>query len=112
MILDSINKSLEVILGGAITTNQLDWAASYVDVLQATLAMTAVSETDGATNSAVAVTMVAAPGAGTSRQIKELSVYNKDTVNTDVTIRINDNGTFRIKNKSTLAPGDTLYYAG
>lgn len=111
MVFDSTLKSLEVILGGAIVTNQLTWATSWVDIDQTTFGASSVQETDGLTNSAVAVTIIAAPSAGKSRQVKFLSVYNGDTVPTLVTIRINNSGVFRTVFQATLAVGDTVYYA-
>jgi len=112
IILDSALKTLEVKLAGAITTTQLPWVVTYVDVNQSTFAVSAASEADGATNSGTAVTMVAAPGATTSRQIKFLSVFNVDTAVATVTIQLNNNGTLRIIWKGTLAVGDTLQYVG
>jgi len=110
IILDATNKSLEVLLGGAITTNQLIWTASYVDVSQSTFAASAASEADGVTNNTTAVTMVAAPAASVSRQIKFLSVHNADTVAATVTIRINNGGTFRTVWKATLQTLETLQF--
>jgi hypothetical protein len=112
IILDSTLKSLEVKLAGAITTNQLPWSVSYVDVDQTSFAATAASEADGATNSGTAVTMVAAPSAGKSRQVKFISVHNADTVAATVTIQINNNGTLRIVFKATLAVGDQIQFVG
>lgn len=112
IILDATTKSLEVILGGAITTSQLPWTTSYVDVDQTTFAASAASTSDGATNSGTAVSIVAAPASGKSRQVKFISVYNADTAAATVTIRLNDNSTTRIIFKATLAVGDTLQFVG
>jgi len=112
IILDSALKTLEVVLAGAITTTQLPFTTSYVDVNQTTFAASAATEQDGTTNSTTAVTIVSAPGATTSRQVKFISVYNVDTAAATVTIRLNNNGTTRIIFKATLAVGDTLQYAG
>lgn len=108
IILDTINKSLQVLLGGAVTTNQLPFTANYVDLTS--LAYTPGSA-DGATNNTTAQTLVAAPAASTQRQVKLLTVYNADTVAATVTVRLNDNGTFRNLVVATLAVGDTLQYA-
>jgi hypothetical protein len=109
--LDATTKSLEVLLGGAVTTNQLVLASSYVDV-DATFAIVGAGENDLLSNNATAVTLVAAPAAARTRKISFLSVYNADTVPATVTVRINNNGTFRIVCKVTLAVGDTLFYGG
>ncbi len=110
MILDSTLKSLEVKLSGAVTTTELPWTVSYIDIDQTTFAATQAAEADGTTNGATAVTMAAAPSAGQSRQIKTLSVYLADTVGQNVTIQINDNGTKRIVFKADLTVGDNLLY--
>ena len=108
ILLNSALKSLEVILGGAVTTTELPWTAHWVDIDQTTFAATAAAEADGTTNGGNAVTMVAAPSAGITRQVKFVTVYEADTVAPTVTIRINDNGVFRIVTKVTLALGDNL----
>lgn len=110
LILDATTKSLEVVLGGAITTNQLPFTAHYVDSLNADESVSAISENDGATNSTTPVTMVAAPSSGHTRHIKQLSVYNSDTAAATVTVQINNNSTTRIVWKGTLAVGDTLVF--
>lgn len=112
IILDSTLKSLEIILTGAVTTNQLDYHIDYVDIdSTAAFAISTVSEGDGTSNNTTAVTILAAPAANHVRQVKYLSVYNKDTVAAEVTVRINNNGTFRILVKTTLQLGETLQYA-
>jgi len=107
IVLDSTLKTLEIVLSGAVTTNQLPFVAVYVDVT--TTAYTPI-ENDGASNNTTAVTMVAAPAASTQRQIKFLSVQNEDTVNATVILQYNDNGTTRRISKFTLNPDDTLLY--
>lgn len=110
IILDATTKTLEVILNGAVTTNQLDYHVDFVD-LDASFVISTASESDGTSNNGTAVTMLAAPAANHTRQVKFLTVYNKDTVAAVVTVRINNNGTFRNLVKTTLAVGDTLQYA-
>lgn len=107
IILDATNRSLEVVLAAAITTNQLPVVSSYVDVTTTTY--TPGSSTT-ATNSTTGVTIVAAPGAATQRQIKFLSIHNADTAAAVVTVRYNDNTTLRTLCKVSLPAGDTLQY--
>ena len=108
LLLNATTKSLEIVLAGAITTSQLPYTAHYVDITTATAAVSSMAESDGTSNSTTAVTVVAAPGASTTRQVKYLSVYNADTVAATVTIQINNNGTARKIAKITLQPGETL----
>ena len=111
ILLDATTKSLQVILGGAVTTTELPIVAAYADVSQTTFAVSAISETDTATTGGTAVTAVAAPSASTSRKVALVTVYNADSVSAAVTVRVNNNGTFRILVKATLAVGSTLQYA-
>lgn len=109
IILDATTKSLEIDLNAAITTNQLPFVVSYADISQSTFALTALSESDGATNGTTAVTLLAAPGASTSRQVKFISVKNSDTVATLLWIQLNNNATLREIWKGTLQVNDTLF---
>jgi len=108
MFLDATTKSIEVVLGGAVTANQLPITSHYVDVT--TTANTA-AESDTATNNTSTVTIVAAPSASTVRQVKRIAVYNADTAAATITVRLNNNSTLRILVKITLAVGDTLMYS-
>jgi len=110
IILDTTTKSLQIVLAGAVTTSQLPWSATYVDVNTSTFAGSAASASDGVTNGGTAVTMVAAPGASTSRTIKAFQVQNKDTASATVTIIYNDNSTLRNIFVAILAVGDNLIY--
>lgn len=110
MILDTTTRSLEVDLTGSVATSQLPFVASYVDINQSTFAMSAASTNTGATNNTTAVTLVAVPGATTSRQLKYLSIKNSDTAAVELWVQVNDNGTLREIWKGTLAVGDTLVY--
>lgn len=108
MILDTTTKSLQVILAAAVATAQLPCVAAWADI--STSAFTPGSS-DTQTNGTTAVTLVAAPATSTQRQIKSLTVYNADTTNATVTVRLNNNSTLRIVVSVILAPGQTLQFA-
>ena len=110
IVLDSTLKSLEILLGGAVTTNQLPFVSSYVDISQSTFAVTGSSENDGQSNDTTVVTVVAAPAGSTTRKLNLLSVFNADTVSAKVTVQVNNNGTKRICWQGLLSVGDTLQY--
>lgn len=112
IILDATTKKLQIVLSGAVTTTELPWVVSYVDVLSSDQSVSAIAENDGATNGGTAVDMVAAPSAGHTRTIKTLTVVNKDTASATVEIRYNNNGTTRTIWKGALAVGDNLCYEG
>jgi len=107
LILNTVDKSLEVVLGST-PSSELPWTASYVDITTTTFGPIADS---GTTNGTTPVTLVSAPAASTQRQTKFLSLYNLSTNQQIVTIQINEGGgTTRIVFKCTLDAGDTLVY--
>lgn len=107
IILDNTTRIIQVLLGGAVTTNQLHCTAHYVDV--SSTEYTPISS-NTLTNSATPVSLVAAPAASVQRVIKYLSIYNADTVNATVTVRYNDNATLRTLCVITLATLSLLEY--
>lgn len=112
IVLDATTRKLQVVLGGAITTNQLDWTVDWIDLLDTDQSVSDVGHSNGATNSMTAVDMVAAPAASHTRQIKSITVHNRDTADATITIRYNDNGTTYTVIKMTIATLETLVYGG
>lgn len=110
ILLDDTDKLLEIVLAGAHATTAPPFTSSYVDVNQSTFAVSAMGELDGVANGSTDVTVVAAPGATTTRKIQHLSVYNVDTAAVVLTVQLDHGGTNRIVWKGTLAVGDTLIY--
>ncbi len=107
MILDATTKKLQIVLAAAITTNQLVVVANWVDM---TTTVTTPGNTNSTTNSTTDVDIVAAPAASTQRVIQSLSVYNKDTVNATVTIKIDVSGTDSEIVKVVLQSAQSLVY--
>ncbi len=107
IVLTETTDNLQAVLAGAITTNQLNCAASWRDI-------TTSAYTPGRsvidTNSTTDVNIVAAPAASTQRVIDYVSIYNADTVAAIVTVKIDANGTEYPLFKATLAAGETLEY--
>ncbi|MCH8851201.1 MAG: hypothetical protein IID41_00950 [Planctomycetes bacterium] len=71
---------------------------------------------NGTSNGTTAVTVIPAPGAGLIHRLKSLVVTNKDTLNVQLIVRVNDNGTFREIRNITLIAGvsatATLTFSG
>ena len=107
IILDSNNKSLQIVLGSAVTTNQLHFSASFADTISASAASGA---SGGLTNNTTPVTLVAAPACSTQRKVKSFSVQNADTACAKLSIIYNDNGNLRNIFVITLNAGDNLVY--
>jgi len=91
-VLDATTKSIQAVLAGAVTTTQPDFVSSYADVDSTSFIE---GENDGTLNSTTPVTLVAAPAASTRRLVKDISIFNRDTVAVTVTISYNNNGTLR-----------------
>lgn len=106
-------ESLEVVLGGSVSSVQPEVNAAGVDLLTSDQSLSAVLGSHLATNGATPVTAIAAPASGHTRTVKEVSVYNKDSAVVDVTLQVNVGGTRFIVEKITgLAVGATFLYQG
>jgi hypothetical protein len=108
MFLDTTSKSLQLVLSAAIATNQLPIVASWADITSSTFTP---GSTDLLSNNTTAVTVVAAPGASTQRQIKSVSIYNADTAAATVTVSLDDSSTLRTLVTIELQSGETLQFA-
>lgn len=107
---DATTKSLQIKLGGVVTTNQLPWASSYVDTTISTMTVGAEGSSDGATNGATPVTIMSSPGSGVTRKLKSFFIQNADTAAATLTFIYNDNSTARNILVITLAVGDQMVY--
>lgn len=106
LILAATTDSIEVVLGGSPVT-QLPVVSSYRDITTTayTPARNAV-----VTNGATAVVAIASPAASTQRVIDFINIYNPNTANAVVTVRLDLNGTEFILTSVTLAQGERLVY--
>lgn len=109
MQLDTTTRTLEFLLGGNVTTNQLPFVTCYADV--STTAAAVLAAQNGVSNNSTAVTITAAPGSNLVRKVNTINIYNADTVSATVTVRYNDNNTTRILCKTALASGSTLMWS-
>lgn len=105
ILLTTTSDVIKVVTGSALNT---DVHASYVDLSGSTV-------TPGRTNTAISTatttTVVAAPGASTSRTVKTFTVRNKDASNSQViTVQHYDGTTTVDLVKMTVAAGDHLHY--
>lgn len=107
IVLTETTDKVQVVLGGSITTNQLQCAAFWRDV---TTTAYSPGRTLINTNNTTDVDVVGSPVLSTQRVIDFLSVYNRDTVNATVTVKLDANGTEYILWKGILATGEMLQY--
>src|SRR5438132_245085 len=66
---------------------------------------------EGALNGSTAVDIVAVPGSGVTRVVRQINVFNRDTAAVTLTL-IYDNGTARTIDKQTLQPDESYIYDG
>ena len=90
IILSETTDNLQVVLDGAITTNQLQCFTAWRDRTSTTFV---AGRTVTNTNNPTDVNLAVAPAASTQRIIDYISIYNNDTEEAQVTISRNDNGT-------------------
>jgi hypothetical protein len=107
IILSEITDNLQIVLSGSVTTNQLQCFTSWRDRTSTTFV---AGRTVAVTNNTTDVNLAAAPASSTQRVIDYISVYNNDTVNATVTIKLDANGTEYILFKTTLATGEKIEY--
>ncbi len=104
IILDTQVKSLRAVLTNPATT-QPTFTAHYYDSEAATI--TELSS-DGALNGTVAVEIVAPPATNIRRVVKEVTIYNSDTITHVVTFFINNDDTERRIWQGAFSAGCTI----
>jgi hypothetical protein len=107
IVLTSTDK-IEIVLAGAVATNQLQCVAAWRDITSTPTYVAGRSVVN--TNSTTSVDFVAAPAASTQRVIDFMSVFNRDTANADVTIRMDVSATEYILWKGVIATGERMEY--
>lgn len=110
--LDTPNRKIQIVLGAAITTNQLEITTHFYDTTpQATTTVIRGGSKLSNSNDTTDVDIVEAPALqGIIRNVHTITVHNKDTVLSTVSVKIDDGGTEKILVKMTIASGDTLTY--
>lgn len=108
MKLTTTNDKLQIVLGGAITTNQLQCLTTYK-------IFTSTTTTDGKlavnTNNTTDVDLAGAPASGETYDIQNINVYNRDTVTANVTIKLDVSGTETILYKGNVGTGEVLSWS-
>jgi len=83
IVLDSTSKSIRGVLGAAHTTNPVDFTVTYADsTVTSFTEASAVAQSNGTTNTEI----LAAPSASTQRVIKNITIWNHDTIDQLVTL--------------------------
>lgn len=103
--------SLILQLSAAIATSQLDWMAYSADISTSTFGMSGLTPSNGQSNNTSEVTAVAAPLAGSVRQVRWFTVYNRDTVAATVIVSHANGATRRRLVRVTLQPDECLEWS-
>lgn len=107
IVLTETTDRLQVKLDGAVTANQLQCMSSWRDVTTTTYVP---GRTLVLTNNTTDVNLVDSPAPSTQRVIDFVSIFNADTVNATVTIKLDANGTDYILWQGTLTAGESVQY--
>lgn len=107
IILSETTDNLQVVLGGNITTNQLQCYTAWRDRTSTTFV---AGRTVVTTNNTTDVNLAGSPAASTQRIIDYISIYNADTVQQLIVVKIDANGTEYILHRDYLEAGKTLYF--
>jgi hypothetical protein len=109
IVIDSATKKVEVLLSGAAATTNLPIVVSFVDLDANDIFRPGTHDTITSGTTPVGV-LFSTGTASVYRQLKFMSIYNADTTDATVTLRLNNNATTRIILKVTLLPESTLFY--
>ncbi|HRG29447.1 MAG TPA: hypothetical protein PLJ00_16230 [Chitinophagales bacterium] len=110
LILGSTTDKIEMVLGGAVSANQLHFNASFRDIAFTPSEAFLPGRSVGQSNNTTDAVVVAAPGANTYRVIDYISIYNTDTASATVTVKYDANGTEGILWKGVVASTQVLQF--
>ena len=110
--LDTTTKKLQIVLVGAVTTNQLEVSSYYFDLIpQSTTTLRRGGTKVATSNNTTDVDIVDAPELqGRIRNVHTIMIHNKDTVTATITVKLDNSGTETILTKQTLRAQETLVY--
>ena len=110
--LDRPNRALQVVLAGSVSANQWDITAHFFDQIpQSTTTLQRGGVQKSNSNNTTDVTIVDAVGQqGIVRNVRLITLHNKDTAVSTVTVKIDDSGSETILIKQAIAAGETLTY--
>lgn len=108
MKLTTTNDKLQIVLGGSVTTNQLQCVTTWK-------VYTTTTTSDGKlavnTNNTTDVDMAGAPSSGEVYDIQNINVFNNDTVAQTVTIKLDVSGTETILYKGVIGVNDVISWS-
>jgi len=107
--LNTVDRSMRLVLEDAITTNQLTIVTAFEDRRNdSKIGATGSKQTT--TNNTTIVTIVEAPTSGVSRQVHQITIYNADTAVATITVFYTAGATDFTAFTAELSVGDQAYY--
>lgn len=107
IILSETTDNLQIVLDSPVTTNQLQCFTSWRDRTSTTFV---AGRSLVNSNNTTDVVIVSAPSSSHQAIVDYISIYNKDTTNASVTVKLDANGTEYILFKTALAPTEKIEY--
>ena len=107
IVLANTTDKIQIVLSGAITTNQLKSVANWRDI---TATAYSAGRTLASSNDTTDVDIVGAPAASTQRVIDMINIHNSDTVSATVTVKYDASGVEYVLCKKTLNADQILQY--
>lgn len=104
IVLDTTTKSLEIKLGEAKDTTEVNASITWADSTSNGTAL-AEGSTQTTSNGATAATICVAPAASTKRIVRDGEFYNADAISHIIYVQIHSNSTIYIIGKATVAAG-------
>lgn len=83
---------IQVVLSGAITTNQLQLSAFWSDIELTNKGVSGFGNNATVSNNTTDVDVVGSPASGISRLVDFIGVFNNDSVSATVTVKLNRDG--------------------
>lgn len=111
MILNTTSKTIQVIMGQAAVTTEPEYTTAYEDINVAGGTFVPAAS-DGPLNGTSIVTIVASPASSVQRRVKEISIFNADTVTQTFTVQYYDGSNTENIIEASIPTLQTLWYGG
>ena len=114
LVLDSTTQSIRAKFSTAISTSQIDFTVHYADVETTTSILTEGSNLKNTSGESVDTffSVLSAPSSGYKRVVRNITIYNGDTVSHDVSLSIYNSTSDFVFSKITLGAGESWDFSG
>lgn len=114
LVLASTTQSIRAKFSTAISTSQVDFTVHYADVETTTSSLTEGSNLKNTSGESVDTffSVLSAPSSGYKRVVRNITIYNGDTVSHDVSLSIYNSTSDFVFSKVTLGAGESWDFSG